>query len=291
MIIFGVDFSEGYENWLGGSNKYFADQNKIVKRGGEYFYNLDNSTDWVSTAWHWLKYKEGFNLSMRIHRESTSKYEYFFTTYDGSTYYTGLFAAIFDTGVLRFQIGHGADSDPRETRIETPENSLLVGETADFEFIFDRLAMLLIIKKNGTEIARTAALDDMYTTGLQSFIIGNDPRRSGRFSTLLINNIKLSAGVEPSADGLMTMRNGVPIVRIANRHGSISGKVLIKGAPTSRQVICMGRVNKKVMATTWSDSAGNYRFDNLVKGSEYVCLAIDHTRNYNAVVQDMLRAE
>lgn len=291
MIIFGVDFSKGYERWLGGESRYLADMSKMTKRNGEYFYDTANETNWITSAWQWIKYKEGFNLSMRIHRESTSKYEYFFTTYDGSTYYCGLFASIFETGVVRFQIGHGDAASVKETRLDTPVNTLQVGETADFEFIFDRLAMMLIIKKNGIEILRSPALADIYTTGLQSFIIGNDPRRAGRFTTLLINNIQLSAGIEKSPDNFMTMLTDVPVVRLSNSAGSISGKVLIEGIAASRKVICMGRASNKVVATTTSSSAGDYRFDGLIVGSEYVCLAIDSSRSYNAVIQDMLRAE
>ena len=291
MIIFGIDFSKGYERWLGGDHRYLAKPANIVKRGGEFFYNTDNSTNWVTTAWHWIKYKEGFNLSMRIHRESTSKYEYFFTTYDGSTYYTGLFASIFDTGVVRFQIGHGDSANPKETRVDTAANTLVVGETADFEFIFDRLAMMVIVKKNGVELIRTAALADMYVTGLQTIIIGNDPRRSGRDTTLLINNIQLSAGISKSLDGFIDIINNSPVITTPNRNGSIVGKVLIEGIPASRQVVCIHRRSKQTIATTQSDSDGNYYFDRLTVGSEYLCVSIDDARNYNAVVQDMLKAE
>ena len=77
----------------------------------------------------------------------------------------------------------------------------------------------------------------------------------------------------------------------ADKNGVIADKVLIKGVPTMRKVCLYLRATNELVAKTWSDNAGNYRFNNLQAGNEYYVLALDHERNYNAVIQDMLRAE
>lgn len=70
---------------------------------------------------------------------------------------------------------------------------------------------------------------------------------------------------------------------------TITDKVLVKGAPVERKVCLYLRSSNELVATTWSDSAGNYRFDGLLINTEYYVLALDHTRQYNAVIQDMIR--
>lgn len=73
--------------------------------------------------------------------------------------------------------------------------------------------------------------------------------------------------------------------------GVIADRVLIKGAPTERKVVLYRRGDDKLIGKTWSDKAGNYRFENLDRSVEYYVLSIDHTRNYNAVIQDMIRTD
>lgn len=72
---------------------------------------------------------------------------------------------------------------------------------------------------------------------------------------------------------------------------SIADKVLIKGIPTMRKVCLYLRVTNELVATTWSDVSGNYQFNNLQPNTEYYVLALDHERNYNAVIQDMIRTD
>lgn len=76
-----------------------------------------------------------------------------------------------------------------------------------------------------------------------------------------------------------------------NYNGVIADKVLIKGVAASRKVCLYLRATNDLVATTWSDNGGNYRFENLAPNVQYYVLALDHTRNYNAVIQDMLRVE
>lgn len=77
----------------------------------------------------------------------------------------------------------------------------------------------------------------------------------------------------------------------AEYNGVIADKVLIKGAPSQRKVSLYERATGNLVSSTWSDKAGNYRFTGLNPRIEYYVLALDHKRNYNAVIQDMLRAE
>lgn len=75
----------------------------------------------------------------------------------------------------------------------------------------------------------------------------------------------------------------------ANFDGIITDRVLIKGTPTERKVVLYRRGDDKLIGKTWSDKAGNYRFENLDSSVEYYVLSIDYERNYNAVIQDMIR--
>lgn len=77
----------------------------------------------------------------------------------------------------------------------------------------------------------------------------------------------------------------------ADMTGIIADKVLIKGVPSKRKVCLYHRSTNELISTTWSDEAGNYRFDNLRPNTEYYVIALDHERQYNAVIQDMLRVE
>lgn len=72
---------------------------------------------------------------------------------------------------------------------------------------------------------------------------------------------------------------------------SIVDRVLIKGVPAMRKVCLYLRATNELIATTWSSDMGDYRFDNLMPNTEYYVLALDYERNYNAVIQDMIRTE
>lgn len=86
---------------------------------------------------------------------------------------------------------------------------------------------------------------------------------------------------------LPKVRSAVPI----NYTGVISDKVLIKGVPSKRKVCLYHRDTNKLVKSTWSDHSGNYQFQDLSLRDDYYVLAVDHTRNYNAVIQDMIRAD
>lgn len=290
MIIFGVDFSKGVESWKGGVTRSLTDESRFTIHNGEHFYDLAGVSSWTIAARHWLKHKDGFNIRVRLRRTSAhTNYSYLFTAYNGVDYVTGTLFGVFEDGRVTFQIGHGSDS-PTETKITTPPNTLALSETADFILTYDRLGGYLTIHKNDIEIDRLQTNRDISVEGVREYVMGGDPRRVGRIPNLLINHLIVSSGTTLSSDNniIICENESIPVFVV---RGSIKGQVLIKGVPAIRQVLCISRGNKAVVAKTWSKIDGGYQFDNLVRGSEYVCLALDHERNYNAVIQDMLRAE
>lgn len=76
-----------------------------------------------------------------------------------------------------------------------------------------------------------------------------------------------------------------------NSNSVIQSQVLELGYPVARKVYLHDRNSGELVGVTWSDDKGNYSFGGLQAGREYYVLAIDHQKKYNAVVQDMLRAE
>lgn len=51
------------------------------------------------------------------------------------------------------------------------------------------------------------------------------------------------------------------------------------------------RKTSELLATTYSDSEGKYKFTNLIVDLEYFVHAVDHKRDFNAVTQDILKAK
>lgn len=71
-------------------------------------------------------------------------------------------------------------------------------------------------------------------------------------------------------------------------YGTISGVVTINDVPGSRRVRLFIRTTGQLVDEVWSEADGNYTFTNVVPGIEYFVVGHDHTRSYNAVVQDMV---
>lgn len=57
--------------------------------------------------------------------------------------------------------------------------------------------------------------------------------------------------------------------------GFIAGRVLEKGLPVSRRVMCYHRRTGELLATTRSDADGYFRFDRLVEGIKVYVTSID----------------
>jgi hypothetical protein len=66
--------------------------------------------------------------------------------------------------------------------------------------------------------------------------------------------------------------------------GTITGTVKIGTIPVARQVRLYDALSGVLLATTWSDAAGNYRFEQIIKGPEYTVSSVDHARGYNDVI-------
>lgn len=70
---------------------------------------------------------------------------------------------------------------------------------------------------------------------------------------------------------------------------SISGSVTKLNIPFPCHVRLYERLTGRLIAQTLTDSMGNYSFSYLNDGFEFTLMAHDHQRQYNAVVQDMVK--
>lgn len=68
--------------------------------------------------------------------------------------------------------------------------------------------------------------------------------------------------------------------------GEFPGTVTVDGQPAIREIECRMRDGngRRVVATTWSNSDGTYKFDELNLGMEFDIIARDHTRTYRDVI-------
>lgn len=76
-------------------------------------------------------------------------------------------------------------------------------------------------------------------------------------------------------------------------NGTISGVVTELGSPVARRVMCYHRYSGRLTAISYSNSNGEYRFNNLIRGVDYYVTSIDESKNaiqYNAVTQDLITA-
>lgn len=60
-------------------------------------------------------------------------------------------------------------------------------------------------------------------------------------------------------------------------NGFIEGRILNKGVPVSRRVMCFHRRTGQLISTCWSDADGYYRFDNLTAGIKVFITSVDDT--------------
>ena len=89
-------------------------------------------------------------------------------------------------------------------------------------------------------------------------------------------------------DMMQSWRN--PVVN--GELGVIEGKVTIENRHyVSRKVRLYESLSGALVAETWSDDKGYYRFDGLTAGRLYFVVAHDYMQVYNAVVQDRIVAD
>ena len=77
-------------------------------------------------------------------------------------------------------------------------------------------------------------------------------------------------------------------------HGFIVGTVKEKGQPDQplvRRVQLISENTRVLVAETWSDTGGNYRFELLDSAQRYTVVSYDHKQMYRAVIADNLRPE
>ena len=65
--------------------------------------------------------------------------------------------------------------------------------------------------------------------------------------------------------------------------GYIADQVTINGIGVRRRVCCLEAQSFRLFADTWSDQAGNYRFDNLSADTAYIVVSVDHENKYDPV--------
>ena len=70
----------------------------------------------------------------------------------------------------------------------------------------------------------------------------------------------------------------------------ITGVVQIEGTPAARRVRLFEAMSGRLLRETFSSTTGQYSFKNMRADIEYILLADDHTRVYNAVVADKIKA-
>lgn len=70
----------------------------------------------------------------------------------------------------------------------------------------------------------------------------------------------------------------------------IDGIVQIEGTPAARRVRLFESQSGRLLRETFSSPAGVYRFPSMRSDTEYILLADDHQRVYNAVVADKIKA-
>jgi hypothetical protein len=80
-------------------------------------------------------------------------------------------------------------------------------------------------------------------------------------------------------------------------HGFIAGTVKERGTPglpdrpLARRVQLISENTNLLVAETWSDAAGNYRFEHIDPTQRYTVVSYDHQRLYRAVIADNLVPE
>ncbi len=76
--------------------------------------------------------------------------------------------------------------------------------------------------------------------------------------------------------------------------GQITGTVKEKGQPDQplvRQVLLYSENANTLVATTWSDATGHYRFEHLDPAQKYSVVSYDHLHMYRAVIADNLHPD
>jgi hypothetical protein len=74
-------------------------------------------------------------------------------------------------------------------------------------------------------------------------------------------------------------------------HHRIHGTVTVERTPARRRVRLFDARTGRLLRAVWSAADGRYAFDFLAAGRDYVVIAHDHERQFNAVVADAVQPE
>lgn len=74
-------------------------------------------------------------------------------------------------------------------------------------------------------------------------------------------------------------------------NGVISGSVTKLKVTFPCKVRLYERSSGSLIDSIQTDNNGFYKFEGLTKGFEYTVIAFDHTKEYNAAIQDLVRAK
>jgi len=99
---------------------------------------------------------------------------------------------------------------------------------------------------------------------------------------------KVIRPIDRYASGRQLMPGATPLRRIdypATRagRGYLADSVTINGAGVRRRVLCLEAATGRLVGSTWSSTAGAYRFDGLSMTHAYLVLAVDHENQYSPV--------
>lgn len=85
-----------------------------------------------------------------------------------------------------------------------------------------------------------------------------------------------------------------PRASMHSGNGSVTGVVRQAGSPVSRRVNLHTRPKGELVASTWSDSQGNYKFRGLSRQHKYYMVSLDEDRSdkqFPALVQDLISGD
>lgn len=211
------------------------------------------------------------------------------------SYLRGFFLGFGSSGSFLFSTAGGK-------RHLSSYTSVPVQEATHFAWVLDGSSKRLYI--NGNIFASDVNTEGLSTPDALTFGYSSDSNNpEGGLANMHIHQLIVWDGVRYDANFLANYvdygQQILPTNDIPNEYkyltsdfnGFIADKVLIKGVPAARKVCAYDRRSNELVAVTWSDSFGNYHFDNLLPDTEYYVVALDHERNYNAVIQDMIKAE
>lgn len=275
-------------------------KSRVSVIGGYHYYDLggDTAVRWDMDGRLSLSNKaltiEGWIITPDL---KPSPSQYFIGGLANGSWNNGFFVGFQSAGFL-FSTGSG-------TRDYTTVAAGVANQPMHFAWVLSGLKKTLYI--NGVSVGGVSnATSSVATPEALTFgyaFSQNTPSASAGFSSAKVSQLIIWDGVKYDRDFtpshvdygqqyteyMGVNRLGVATLTASN--GVISDKVLIKGLAARRKVCLYRRITNELLTTTWSDHAGNYRFENLDPKAEYYVVALDHERNYNAVIQDMLRAE